>query len=112
MEPKGLTYLVGEFWKWGKSVLVVEPTEQSGAHSPGTLVVLLGLFSLLESSLADNDLVETGIEVASSHVLELLSSLNQQASIWNFDWSLLTISEPDVESWILALSVNGDEVEV
>ena len=97
---------------WSKSVLVIEPTEQSGTDSPSAIVVRSGFFSLLQSRVTDDDFVETSIEVTTCHVFKLFSSLDEETSIWNFDWSFFTISEPDVKSWEFTLSVNGDEVQV
>lgn len=91
--------------------------EEGGGDAPENMIcTFLIFFHLLLDDLfglvSVDDLVEAGLDVAASELLEHYSSLEQEASVGNNGIEPLHFSCPEEEPWVFALAVNCNEVEV
>ena len=93
-------------------------TEQRRGDAPRThFNALLSLnldvlVSDLSSGLSVDDLVEAGEDVASRQPLKLDSSLHEEAALRDLASHLLPVASPEEETWVAALAMDADEVEI
>jgi len=107
-----------QFLEGRKVDVVADVTEQSGGDAPQDSLVT-SLFDLLLDTLKGgfrsfgvHDFVEASMNMTTGELLEHDSGLHEKAAIGDFASHFLPVSQPDEETGVPALAVDGQEIEI
>jgi len=92
--------LVGKGPKWLENLVRGDVPEEGGRDPPQWPALLLGLCGSLQGAVIDHDLMVASLDGATSEPLDLLASLNKEATVWHPHGNLLSVLVPHIEAWV------------